>query len=125
MWQTRGLPAQFSLLAPFNLTGFLLACTTSTFASGCAPANLVFQSPIEGGGIASINLTSFAFPPADRLFDRGMVTYTFFPTPEPSTLLLVTGGGLAVRVPRRRPKSRSAPREPPTGPERIRTVGLG
>ena len=103
---------QFSLLAPFNLTGFLLACTTSTFTSGCAPANLVFQSPIEGGGVASINMTSFEFPPMGRLYNRGMVTYTFIPTPEPSTLLLVTGGGLAVLVRRLRRKSRSAPRPP-------------
>ena len=115
---------QFSLLAPFNLTGFLLACTTSTFTSGCAPANLVFQSPIEGGGVASINMTSFEFPPMGRLLQSRHGDVHLHPNA--GAVNAAARDGRRSRDARPPPAPEVAQRAAPSsGTERIRTIELG
>jgi hypothetical protein len=96
-------PAPIVLTAPFGLSGSLLG-----------PRN-AYEVPIRGGGLATVRLA-----PISGLWELQGVRYDFVPTPtpEPATLVLVSGAlaGAAFRARRRqsitsRPNASSRLRE--------------
>lgn len=100
-----------TLTAPFTLSGPFGGC----FGSQLTCETIVFSTQLSGTGIASIRFEGFVDSQNRLLYDFRNVTYTFTDAtvPEPTSILLLTGGVAALvagkrklRASRRRLNSR-------------------
>lgn len=84
-------PASLFVTVPFGFQAQLGVCTQST-VSGCAPGYLVNAS-LGGGGLATVELSSFLDGNGNRIYNIRGVTYNFAApnaaTPEPATIALL------------------------------------
>jgi hypothetical protein len=85
--------SNISLTAPFTFSGFMFGCEGPHI--NCTPFNSVFSTELTGQGLATIQLNTFVLDGDGRsLYQFQSVTYNFSgtPIPEPTSILLLTGG---------------------------------